>query len=75
MAGWLPLYYVVQDVGTLCSDCAIMAESEGLTDDPDDTQWYIVACAINWEDTGLHCDHCNKRIEFAYGEDSKRATE
>ena len=33
---------------------------------PDD-QFYIVACDVNYEDE-LYCDHCNRRIEPAYGE-------
>ena len=67
--GGYPLYYVLQDGGTLCSDCARNAESEGLTNDPDDPQWYIIAYHINWEDQTLYCDHCSDHIESAYCSD------
>ena len=66
--GGYPLFYVTQDGGTLCPDCANSAESKGLTDDPDDTQWYIIACQANWEDESLYCDNCSDYIEFAYGD-------
>lgn len=66
--GGYPLYYVVKDGGVLCPKCARMAESEGLTDDPDDPQWCIIACDINYEDDTLYCDHCGDNIESAYGD-------
>jgi hypothetical protein len=31
--------------------------------------WQVVACAINWEDPDLYCDHTGERIESAYAED------
>lgn len=64
--GGYPLYYVTLDGGTLCPDCARGAESEGLTDDPDDPQWHIIACHVNWEDQQVYCDDCNAHIESAY---------
>jgi len=67
--GGYPLFYITQDGGALCPDCAREAESEGLTSDPDDPQWYIIACQTNLENTTLYCDHCNKHIESAYGDD------
>lgn len=67
--GGYPVYYVTKDCGVLCPDCARMADREGLTGDPDDSQWFIVGTDINWEDPDLTCDHCSKRIESAYAED------
>ena len=67
--GGYPLYYVTQDGGVLCPGCAKTAELEGLTNNPDDPQWYIVAAQANWEDEELTCDHCNEKIESAYGKD------
>ena len=32
-------------------------------------QWRVVACEINWEDTGLTCCQTGKPIQSAYGED------
>lgn len=66
--GGYPLYYVTQDGGVLCPGCAKTAESKGLTGDLDDPQWYIIAVQINWEEE-LTCDHCNEKIESAYGND------
>lgn len=66
--GGYPMYYITADGGVLCPDCARMAEREGLSGDPDDGQWNIVAGEVNWEDAGLVCDHCGERIQNAYGE-------
>ena len=66
--GGYPVFYITKDGGALCPDCAREAEAEGLTSDPDDAQWCIVAGDVNWEDDALYCDHCNKIIESAYGE-------
>lgn len=71
--GGYPVYYIVKDGGVLCPDCARMAEREGLADDPDDAQWCIIGADINWEASGLTCDHCGKRIESAYAEDEVEA--
>lgn len=67
--GGYPLYYITKDGGVLCGKCAREAEAEGLTSDPGDPQWYIVAAEVNWEDTSLYCDHAGERIESAYAED------
>ena len=62
--GGYPLYYVTDDGGVLCPDCA--NENIGLTDDPNDPQWFIIGATINYEDGCLFCNHCHKRIESAY---------
>ena len=67
--GGYPVYYVTADGGTLCPDDANTAEREGLANDPDDLQWYIIAQEINYEDDGLRCDHCYARIPSAYGDE------
>ena len=67
--GGYPLYYVTADGGVLCPDDANMAEREGLANDPDDPQWYIIAQEVNWEDTDLVCDHGGEHIPSAYGDD------
>ena len=67
--GGYPLAYVTADNGTMCPDCANSKESKQTDKDcPDDNQWRIIAYDINYEDTGLFCDNCNKRIESAYNE-------
>lgn len=30
--------------------------------------WEVVACAVNWEDSELTCDHSGERIESAYAD-------
>jgi hypothetical protein len=67
--GGYPLYYITADAGCLCPECAEMARREGLTNDRQDTQWYILAAEVNWEDASLYCDNCEERIESAYAED------
>lgn len=73
--GGYPVYFVTADGGTLCAECARRADDAGLTRDPDDAQWYIVAGDVNWEDTSLECDDCSERIASAYGDDDAEASE
>lgn len=65
--GGYPMYYIVKDGGVLCPRCA--NKELYRTIDPDDDQFFIVAADINYEDQSLYCDHCNSRIQSAYGED------
>lgn len=65
--GGYPLFYITKDCGALCPKCA--NENKELTEDEDDPQWFIIGIDVNWEDTTLYCDNCNKIIESAYGED------
>ena len=65
--GGYELFYVTKDNGVLCKDCA--NKELDRTIDPDDDQFYIVACDANWEDPDLMCDHCDRQIVPAYGED------
>lgn len=67
--GGYPLFYLTADNGVLCPKDANMAEREGLSGDPHDAQWNIVAAQINYEDAWLFCDHCSERIPSAYAED------
>jgi hypothetical protein len=80
--GLYPIYYVTDDNCALCADCAnneaeVKKAEEQVAADPEwrgaYAQWLIVAADVNWEDTELYCDHCNKRIESAYTEDEKEA--
>ena len=64
--GGYPLFYVAKDCGILCPDCA-NAELPR-TIDPEDYQFYIIGADVNWEDDSLTCDHCNRRIDPAYGD-------
>jgi hypothetical protein len=64
--GGYPLFYVCADMGVLCPECATKS---GQTDDPFDSQWYLVDVEPNYEDTALLCDHCGTRIPSAYAEE------
>ena len=70
--GGYPLFYVCADNGVLCPSCA-NRENGSIADTDrkkqDDPQWLIVDSSVNWEDDSLFCDHCNARIESAYGEE------
>jgi len=64
--GGYPIYYVCEDGGVLCADCA--NNNIDLTTDPDaERDWKIVAGDINYEDDSLSCDNCYGHIESAYG--------
>jgi len=64
--GSYEIVYVVQDGGILCHQCANKELMRTL--DPDDAQFHIVGDFINYEDTDLFCDHCNRKIGPEYGE-------
>ena len=72
--GGYPLFYVTQDCACLCPACCDSDREliEAAAAD-NDAQWNVVAADVNWEDTALYCDHCNKRIESAYGDDEESA--
>ena len=66
--GGYPIFYVCRDGGVLCPDCA--NDNIEMTADPGaERDWTIDAADINYEDKFLTCDHCNKFIESACGED------
>ena len=64
--GYALVYYTV-DGGTLCPDCARMAEAEGLTA-IDDPQWTLGAASVQWEGPTTVCDHCGKELPTEYGD-------
>ena len=33
------------------------------------TSSHVIAYEINYEDETMYCDHCNEKIESAYGEE------
>lgn len=70
--GGYPIFYLFADGGTCCADCANGKNGSDASDTADtDKQWRLEAYDINWEDSGLYCDHCNARIESAYAEEDK----
>ena len=68
--GCYPVYYLTADHGVLCGGCVEenLPECADVTEDAD-PQWSVIAHDANWEDQSLYCDHCNERIESAYGEE------
>lgn len=65
--GGYEIHYLTKDCGVLCHQCANAELNR--TIDPDDDQFFIECDDINYENPGIFCDHCNRRIEPAYGED------
>lgn len=69
--GGYPLYFVTSDCAALCFACAkreFYQIAYSLRYRIDDG-WRVVGCNINYEDGDLYCDHCNKLIPSAYGND------
>lgn len=69
--GGYPVFYLCADNGILCSACANSADVREA--DPDDSQWRVEACDINYDDGGLYCDNCDAQIESAYDDDESEA--
>ena len=65
--GGYPLFYITKDCGVLCPKCC--NENKELLNDEFDKQWFVIAYEINYEDETMYCDHCNEKIESAYGEE------
>lgn len=69
--GGYPIFAVCQDGGCLCHACTqanfkLVARST-MSDERDG--WNVAGVEVNYEDNDLHCDHCSKPIESAYGND------
>ena len=65
--GGYPLFVILTD-GALCTKCAkkelgLIAQS---TASRSRDGWQALGVDINWEDSELYCDHCNRLIEAAY---------
>jgi uncharacterized Zn finger protein (UPF0148 family) len=52
--GGYPLYYITKKGEVLCPNCA--------NETPEEVDEY----EVNWEDTNIFCDGCDKQIERAY---------
>ena len=66
--GGYPLFFITEDCGILCTKCC--NENKDLLNDEYDKQWFVIDYEVNWEDGELYCDHCNDKIESAYGEEN-----
>lgn len=66
--GGYPVYFICKDGGVLSFDAARQNFKEIVSAMKNTMQsdWYIVAVAVNYEDTDLTCDHTGKPIECAY---------
>ena len=64
--GGYSLFYVSTENDTWCPGC-VCRHIECCKDKNDPN--YIVAMAINWEDSNLHCDCCGGQIQSSYSED------
>ena len=59
--GGYPLYLLTGDSATLCFTCArkeYRQVSHAIRHNVSNG-FLVVACGINWEDSEMHCDHCN----------------
>lgn len=68
--GGYPRFAVCDDGAALCHKCTkanakliIRSTREEARDG-----WDVAGVDINYEDETLYCEHCNERIESAYGE-------
>ena len=69
--GGYPVFFITSDCAALCFDCVrreYRQVSESVRKRLRDG-WRVKACAVNWEDSQLLCDHCGEVISSAYGED------
>jgi hypothetical protein len=69
--GCYPLFFICDGGGALCCACAreeVRNIFSALLRKQNDG-WRVIGQDVNWEDADLTCDHCNKQIESAYGED------
>lgn len=73
--GGYPLFLITADGGTLCKNCGKRHAKTLISETvfAANTGWHIKAVDVNWEDSGLTCDNCEKPIESAYGENNETA--
>lgn len=75
--GGYQMFLITSDGAALCFECA-KKEARPILSSIRDRQndgWRVVGCDINYEDADLYCDHCNKQIESAYGDDESEGEE
>jgi hypothetical protein len=67
--GGYEIHYITADSSDLCHDCANANVDQTLLQDGDegfDPQLGIVGADVNYESSGLHCDHCGREIQPEY---------
>jgi hypothetical protein len=67
--GGYPVFYIFRDGGVCCPDCA-NANIIAIDEERNNSHggWALGAFDVNYEDTDLNCDHCEKAIPAAYAE-------
>jgi hypothetical protein len=68
--GCYPLYFITSDGGAICFKCA-RSEARSIIDAIKKRYrdgWKVEHCEVNYE-SEIFCDHCNEKIESAYGDD------
>ena len=69
--GGYPLFALMTDGESLCSDCC-NAEYKSILSatrsDDKSSGWNLAGIEVNWEDSDLYCAHCGDVIQSAYGE-------
>lgn len=68
--GGYPMYFITDDGAALSFDAVRdnYAQCSRSIRERCSDGWRIVACAVNWEDGELTCDHTGKPIESAYAD-------
>lgn len=69
--GGYPCYFVASDCEPLCHDCVKQEFKLAVREmrHPSAFDMFrVIGQEINYEDEHLHCAHCEKKIEPAYGE-------
>lgn len=75
--GGYPLVYVFADGGCMCPDCVnanvteVDAANRGEPLRNSHGGWAVDSVEVHWEGEPLHCDHCGKEIESAYGKEQE----
>lgn len=72
--GGYPMFFIMSDGEALCFDCAKKEARLIMSAIRDQSLWQssgwrVCWTEINYEDNDLYCDHCNAKIESAYGDD------
>lgn len=68
--GGYPRYFITSD-GAALSYKSAQHNKQAIIDaiqTRSNDGWQVVACDVNWEDSGLYCDDTGERIESAYAD-------
>jgi len=72
--GGYTIYYLTEDGGVLCPDCANGENGSLASETSDDPQWKLVASDLHQEGPPLICDHCGFEMESDYGDPDAEET-